>query len=124
MAIHQPTARSGQTVPAPPGVEQALRALAAVVPGAVYLAALDDPWRPAWMSDGADAVSADTSASDAGIRKDDVLVAWNGEELEGASAMMAKLRGHKPGDVVKVKVWREGKEVELDVTLRAAKPKE
>jgi hypothetical protein len=71
-----------------------------------------------------DAVSADTSASDAGIRKDDVLLAWNGEELEGASTMMAKLRSHKPGDVVKVKVWREGKEVELDVTLRAAKPKE
>ncbi|MBM4099562.1 MAG: M28 family peptidase [Planctomycetes bacterium] len=71
-----------------------------------------------------DAVSADTSASDAGIRKDDVLLAWNGEELEGASTMMAKLRSHKPGDVVKLKVWREGKEVELDVTLRAAKPKE
>ena len=28
------------------------------------------------------------------------------------------------GDVVKVKVWRDGKDVELDVTLRAAKPKE
>ena len=28
------------------------------------------------------------------------------------------------GDVVKVKVWRDGKEMELDVTLRAAKPKE
>ena len=38
--------------------------------------------------------------------------------------MMGKLRGHKPGDVVKVKVWRDGKDVELDVTLRAAKPKE
>jgi len=38
--------------------------------------------------------------------------------------MMAKLRGHKPGDVVKLKVWRAGTDIELDVTLRAAKPKE
>jgi S1-C subfamily serine protease len=38
--------------------------------------------------------------------------------------MMAKLRSHKPGDVVKVKVWRDGKELELEVTLKAAKPKE
>jgi S1-C subfamily serine protease len=53
-----------------------------------------------------------------------VIVAWNGEALEGAGPMMAKLRGHKAGDVVKVKVWREGKELELDVTLKAAKPRE
>jgi S1-C subfamily serine protease len=38
--------------------------------------------------------------------------------------MMTKLRSHKPGDVVKVKLWRDGKDVEVDVTLRAAKPKE
>ena len=86
-----------------------------------------DEERPAGAPKGGvmvDSVSADTSAADAGIQKNDVLIAWNGEELEGASTMMAKLRSHKPGDVVKVKVWRDGKEIELDVTLRAAKPKE
>jgi S1-C subfamily serine protease len=56
--------------------------------------------------------------------KGDILVSWNGEDLESTGAMMAKLRAQKPGDVVKVKVWRDGKEIELDVTLRAAKPKE
>jgi S1-C subfamily serine protease len=71
-----------------------------------------------------DGVSADTSASDAGIVKGDILVSWNGEDLESTGTMMAKLRAQKPGDVVKVKVWRDGKEIELDVTLRAAKPKE
>ena len=71
-----------------------------------------------------DAVSADTSAADAGIAKGDIITSWNGEALDGAGAMMGKLRGHKPGDVVKVKVWRDGKDVELEVTLRAAKPKE
>ena len=71
-----------------------------------------------------DGVSTDTSASEAGILKGDILVAWNGEELEGAGAMMTKLRAHKPGDVAKVKIWRDGKDIELDVTLRAAKSKE
>lgn len=71
-----------------------------------------------------DGVSADTSASDAGIVKGDILVSWNGEDLESTGTMMTKLRAHKPGDVVKVKVWRAGKDIELDVTLRAAKPKE
>jgi C-terminal processing protease CtpA/Prc len=71
-----------------------------------------------------DGVSADTSASDAGIVKGDILVSWNGEDLESTGTMMTKLRAQKPGDVVKVKVWRDGKEIELDVTLRAAKPKE
>jgi len=86
-----------------------------------------DDERPAGAPKGGvmvDSVSADTSAADAGIQKGDVLIGWGGEGLEGASAMMAKLRSHKPGDVVKVKVWRDGKEMELDVTLRAAKPKE
>ena len=71
-----------------------------------------------------DGVSADTSAAEAGIQKGDVLLEWNGEKLEGAGAMMKHLRDHKPGDVVKVKVWREGAELELSVTLRASKPKE
>jgi S1-C subfamily serine protease len=69
-------------------------------------------------------VSEDTSASEAGIRKGDVLLAWDGEELDGAGTMMARLRTHKPGDVVKIKLWRDGKEETVDVTLRAAKPKE
>jgi Zn-dependent M28 family amino/carboxypeptidase len=71
-----------------------------------------------------DGVSEDTSASEAGIRKGDVLLAWDGEELDGAGTMMARLRTHKPGDVVKIKLWRDGKEETVDVTLRAAKPKE
>ena len=71
-----------------------------------------------------DGVSAETSAADAGITKGDVLVSWDGEAIETTGAMMTKLRSHKPGDVVKVKLWRDGKDVEVDVTLRAAKPKE
>ena len=70
------------------------------------------------------ASAADTSAADAGIKKGDILVKWDGEPLEGAGAMMGKLRAHKPGDVVKVTIWRDGKEQVVEVTLRASKPRE
>lgn len=68
-------------------------------------------------------VSSETSAADAGIRAGDVLLTWNGEELSDAGVMMSKLREHKPGDVVKVTVLREGKELPIEVTLRAAEPR-
>jgi hypothetical protein len=71
-----------------------------------------------------DGVSAETAASEAGIVKGDILVSWNGEDLENTAAMMTKLRGHKAGDVVKLKVWRAGTDIELEVILRAGKPKD
>jgi hypothetical protein len=71
-----------------------------------------------------DSVSPETSAAEAGIKAGDVLLAWNGELLENTQAMMARLRDHKPGDKVKVKLWRDGKETEVEVTLKASKPQE
>jgi hypothetical protein len=68
-----------------------------------------------------DGVSADTSAADAGLTKGDVILAWDGALLETTGDMMGKLREHKPGDEVTLKVWREGKEIEVKVTLKAAK---
>ncbi len=38
--------------------------------------------------------------------------------------MMGKLRDANAGDKVKLKVWREGKEMEIEVTLKASKPRE
>lgn len=70
-----------------------------------------------------ESVSAETAAAEAGIQKGDVLLSWNGEKLEDTAAMMARLREHKPGDVVKVVLWRAGRELPVDVTLRASKPR-
>jgi aminopeptidase YwaD len=69
-------------------------------------------------------VSAETSAADAGIQKGDILIAWNGKELTSAGDMMAKLREHKPGDEVVVKLTREGKEMEVTVKLKAGQRRE
>ena len=66
------------------------------------------------------AVSDGTSAADAGIRAGDVMLAWNGRLLVGAGDLAARLREHKPGDVVKILVDRDGEELEIDVELKAS----
>jgi putative serine protease PepD len=66
------------------------------------------------------AVSDGTSAADAGILAGDVMIAWNGQLLIGAGDLAARLREHKPGDVVKILVDRDGEELEIDVELKAS----
>ncbi|MFM7133284.1 MAG: PDZ domain-containing protein, partial [Planctomycetota bacterium] len=66
------------------------------------------------------AVTAGTSAADAGIAQGDVLLSWNGAALEDSGMLAQKLREHKPGDVVKMRILRDGKELEIDVTLKAS----
>lgn len=68
-------------------------------------------------------VSDDTSASAAGIREGDILLGWDGNDLADTKDMMDRLRSHKPGDVVRVRLWRGGKEETVEVTLRASKPR-
>ncbi len=70
-----------------------------------------------------EAVSDGTCAAEAGIKKGDVLLAWDGDALEGAGDMMDHLRKHAPGDKVKLKVKRDGGEIEIEVTLKASKPR-
>jgi len=69
---------------------------------------------------GVAAVADGTSAGDAGIRAGDVLLAWNGEDLTSMAALVEQLRNHKPGDVVKMTVLRNGETMIIDVTMKAA----
>jgi len=65
------------------------------------------------------AVYDDTSAALAGVKKGDRIIRWNGEELLDVQGMMKQLAAAKPGDVARVVVERNGKEVTLNVTLQA-----
>jgi len=87
--------------------------------------------QPGLLEDGesgvkVEAVSAGTSAADAGIEPGDVLLAWNGAGLESVGAMMEMLRTHKPGDVVTLRVRRGSESIEVPVTLKpsARRPQE
>ena len=80
---------------------------------------------PGYGDDGAqgvkvEGVSADTAAAEAGIKQGDLLIAWNGEALDGPATMMERLREAKPGDVIKITYRRDGAESTVDVTLKAA----
>ncbi|MFM7050638.1 MAG: M28 family peptidase, partial [Planctomycetota bacterium] len=65
-------------------------------------------------------VTAGTSAADAGIKVGDILVSWNGASLDDSGVLAQKLREHKPGDVVKIAIVRDGKDMTIDVTLKAS----
>lgn len=60
----------------------------------------------------------DTSASDAGLRPDDRILTWDGEELKNTEDLRPRLSSHEPGDVVTLTVERDGKTIEVRMTLR------
>ena len=64
-------------------------------------------------------VSAGTSAEDAGLQDGDVLLEWNSVELTGGMELMNQLRNAKPGDKATILVQRDGKNIDIEVTLKA-----
>lgn len=66
-----------------------------------------------------DDVFPNSSAADAGVKKGDLIIGWGGEELTDGGVMMQKLRDASPGDKVQIVILRDGKEMKLDVTLKA-----
>jgi S1-C subfamily serine protease len=58
-------------------------------------------------------------AEKAGLKRGDVMISFGGAAIATIQDFTFQLRNRKPGDVVKVVVLREGKEVAADVTLEA-----
>ena len=58
-----------------------------------------------------------SAAARAGLRQGDVIVAFGGQRVHSVEDLQAALRRHKPGDRVPVTVWRNGKNVRIEVTL-------
>lgn len=56
-------------------------------------------------------------AAKAGIVDGDVIVAVDGKEIEDSSALLHTIAGKTPGSTVAVTLWREGKNVDVKVTL-------
>jgi S1-C subfamily serine protease len=49
----------------------------------------------------------------------DVIVALNGKTVDSVSRLLALLDDCKPGEVVQLTVWRDGREIRVPVTLRS-----
>ncbi len=60
-----------------------------------------------------------TTAAIAGVLKGDRIIRWGGEELSDVMGMMEHLGDHKPGDKVRITVVRDGKEIDLDLVMKA-----
>jgi S1-C subfamily serine protease len=62
-------------------------------------------------------VTPDGGADRAGLRKGDVMVDVDGEPVNSNDDIVRIVRGHKPGDAIRVVVQRDGRRKTLTVTL-------
>jgi serine protease Do len=69
----------------------------------------------AWVQDLVPGGAAESS----GILKGDVILKVDGKQVEASNDLQAFISFKRPGDVVKLKVWRDGKERDITVTLKA-----
>jgi Do/DeqQ family serine protease len=63
------------------------------------------------------AVTPGSAADKAGFKRDDVVIAINGEPIEDRNVLRNKVAGTLPGTEIKVKIVRDGQEQELAVVL-------
>ena len=73
------------------------------------------------INDGVQVVEVTEGGSADGIlKKDDVIIAVNGKKIKSMADLQGTLAKYRPGDKIKVKVWREKAEKEFDITLKNA----
>lgn len=65
-----------------------------------------------------DSVARNSAAADAGIKTGDVIIEVDGTKVNTASELQEVIARHRPGDDVKIKLNRAGKERELKVKLK------
>ena len=68
-------------------------------------------------------VQKDSPADKAGLKVNDIVLQINGQVITGQGALIAVVRDSAPGDVIKIKVERDGVVKDLTATL-VARPKE
>ncbi len=62
-------------------------------------------------------IEKDSPAEKAGLKQNDIITEINGEAVTGASDLKMIVTESVPGDVLKVKLWRQGKTLELEITV-------
>jgi Zn-dependent M28 family amino/carboxypeptidase len=65
-----------------------------------------------------ESVTPGTSAADAGLQADDILLVWGDTTLKGGRDLMAALRTHAAGDTVVLKINRKGTIKTVSVKLK------
>lgn len=65
-----------------------------------------------------DSLTSNGAAAKAGIKKGDIILAIDDQRIKNASDLQAKIGTHKPGDAVRVKIFRGGDDKTLTARLR------
>ncbi len=59
----------------------------------------------------------DSPADKAGLRMNDVILKLNGDDAGAMQTFVQSIGTKKPGDKIKLKIKRDGKDKEIEVTL-------
>lgn len=59
----------------------------------------------------------ESAAEEAGLSLDDIILKVNGQPVEESNQLQERIALHRPGDRVQLRVWREGRELDVDVEL-------
>jgi len=62
-------------------------------------------------------VTADGPSDDAGVKKGDLIIAVNGQDISSSSSLVGTVRTLKAGDTATLTVIRDGKQIDIDVKL-------
>ena len=65
-----------------------------------------------------DSLTLNGAAARAGIKAGDIILAIDGQKIKNASDLQAKIGTHKPGDQIRVKIFRDGDNEILTARLR------
>ena len=65
-----------------------------------------------------DSLTLNGAASRAGIRSGDIILAIDDQKIKNAADLQAKIGTHKPGDEVKVRIFRDGSSQSITARLR------
>ncbi len=65
------------------------------------------------------AVTKGGAGEDAGIKEGDVILSVEGKEVNAANELQMIVGSHHPGETVKLNIYRDGKTIDKDVTLKA-----
>jgi putative serine protease PepD len=63
------------------------------------------------------AITSGQAAANGGVKEGDAVIALNGSSLDGADSLVARIRALQPGTKVTMTVVRDGKKIDLQVTL-------
>ena len=69
-------------------------------------------------------VQAGTPAAKAGLKRGDIILQVNGQDVSGAEDLTTKVGSMQPGTPVQLKVWRDGKTLEVPITLATQPPEQ